>query len=82
MGIASAVYPQEQLLPEAIATMQAIARMPPLAVRLCRESLRAGYESGLPSSEQADIYRFTLLGQTKESHARHEAWRESKQVAR
>ena len=82
MGIASAVYPQDQLLPEAIATMQAIARMPPLAVRLCRESLREGYESGLPASEQADVYRFMLLGQTKESHARHEAWRERKQVAR
>lgn len=82
MGIASAVYPQEQLLPEAIATMQAIARMPPLAVRLCRESLREGYESGLPASEQADVLRFMALGQTKESHDRHQAWRERKQVAR
>jgi enoyl-CoA hydratase/carnithine racemase len=82
MGIASAVYAPEQLLPEAIATMEAITRMPPLAVRMCRESLREGYESGLPASEKADVYRFMLLGQTKESHSRHEAWRERKQVAR
>lgn len=82
MGIATHVYPQDELLAEAIATMQAIAHMPVHAVRLTRESLRLGYESGLPANEQADIYRFMALAQTNDRADRHEAWRTRKELAR
>ncbi len=76
MGIATAVYPQDRLLPEAIATMQAIAAMPVHAVRLARESLRHGYEAGMAATEQADLYRFMALAQTNDRADRHEAWRQ------
>lgn len=78
MGIAVAVYPTERLLPEAIETMRAIAAMPVHAVRLCRESLRYGYESGMAAAEQADVYRFMALAQTSDRADRHEAWRQRK----
>ena len=82
MGIATHVYAQDDLLPEAIATMRSIANMPVHAVRLTRESLRLGYESGLPANEQADLYRFMALAQTGDRADRHEAWRTRKELAR
>lgn len=77
-GIVSHVYPADQLLPEAIATMKAIAAMPPHAVRLTRESLAMGYESGMKAAEKADLYRFMALAQTKDRDERHRAWREAR----
>jgi hypothetical protein len=50
--------------------------MPVHAVRLARESLTQGYESGLPATEQADLYRFMALSQTNDRADRHQAWRE------
>lgn len=82
IGIATNVYQQDALLPEAIALMQLIAAMPPHAVRLTRESLRYGYESGLPGNQQADSYRFMALAQTGDRADRHEAWRTRKELAR
>lgn len=82
MGITVNVYEQDQLLPEAIATMKAIGNMPVHAVRLTRESLRFGLESGLPESEQADLYRFMALSQTEDREDRHAAWRTKKELAR
>lgn len=76
MGILTTVYPREQLLPEAIKIMQSIAGMPVHAVRLARESLQHGYESGMAATEKADLYRFMALAQTNDRADRHEAWRQ------
>jgi len=78
MGIVVSVHPAAALLPAAIETMQAIAAMPAQAVRLARESLSQGYEAGLPATEQADLYRFMALSQTRDAAGRHEAWREGR----
>jgi len=78
MGMVVSVLPSEQLVPEAIKTMQGIAEMPVHAVRLARESLRLGYEGGLAATAQADLYRFMALSQTSDRAARHEAWRKRK----
>jgi enoyl-CoA hydratase/carnithine racemase len=75
MGIVVAVYPQDELIPQAVATMQSIADMPVSAVRLARESLRLGYEGGLAATAHADLYRFMALSQTSDRAERHEAWR-------
>jgi enoyl-CoA hydratase/carnithine racemase len=75
MGIITTLYPQEQLVPEAIKAMQAIAGMPVHAVRLARESLHHGYEAGMAATEKADVYRFMALAQTNDRADRHEAWR-------
>ena len=78
MGMVVSVHAQDQLVPEAMRTMQAIADMPIAAVRLARESLRLGYEGGLAATAQADLYRFMALSQTSDRAARHEAWRKRK----
>ncbi len=78
MGMVVSVLPQEQLVPEAIKTMQGIADMPVHAVRLARESLRLGYEGGLAATAHADLYRFMALSQTSDRAARHDAWRKRK----
>jgi enoyl-CoA hydratase/carnithine racemase len=75
MGMVVSVFPGEQLVPEAIRTMQSIAEMPVSAVRLARESLRLGYEGGLAATAHADLYRFMALAQTPDRAQRHEAWR-------
>jgi hypothetical protein len=48
------------------------------AVRLGRESLRLGYEGGLPATASADLVRFMALAQTSDRAERHEAWRQRK----
>ena len=78
MGMVVSVLPQEQLVPEAIKTMQAIAEMPTHAVRLARESLRLGLDGGMAATAQADLYRFMALAQTSDRDKRHSAWRERK----
>ena len=75
MGLVVAVLSQDELIPEALRQMQAIADMPATAVRLARESLRQGYEGGLPATAHGDLYRFMALAQTSERAERHEAWR-------
>ena len=78
MGMVVAVLSQDELIPEAVRQMQAIADMPATAVRLARESLRQGYEGGLPATAHGDLYRFMALAQTSERAERHEAWRKRK----
>jgi len=78
MGMVVSVLPDAELVPEAIKTMQAIAEMPPHAVRLARESLRLGYEGGLAATAHADLYRFMALAQTQDREKRHQAWRQRK----
>ena len=75
IGMVVSVLPQAELVPEAVRTMQSIADMPVHAVRLARESLRAGYEGGLAATATADLYRFMVLSQTSDRAERHEAWR-------
>jgi enoyl-CoA hydratase/carnithine racemase len=76
MGMVISVLPQEQLVPDAVKTMQGIADLPVHAVRLARESLRLGYEGGLAATAHADLYRFMALSQTSDRARRHDAWRE------
>ena len=78
MGMVVSVHEPDDLVSEAVKTMQAIADMPVSAVRLARESLRLGYEGGLAATAQADLYRFMALSQTKDRADRHEAWRKRK----
>ncbi len=78
IGMVVSVHAQDELVPEAIRTMQAIAEMPVAAVRLARESLRLGYEGGLAATAHADLYRFMALSQTSDRADRHEAWRKRK----
>ena len=78
MGIVSRLVPHDELVPESVKVMKSIAAMPPLSVRLTRESLRIGYDSGMAATEEADSLRFLALAQTGDRADRHNAWRNSR----
>ena len=77
VGLVSKIYPQEELLPAALNVATHIASLPPLAVRLAKESLNKGLDTAsMKEAAQADIYRFLALMQTEDRQEGHQAWRE------
>lgn len=82
VGLASGVYSREELMPAALSKAERIASLPPLAVRLAKESLNKGLDTGsVKEASQADIYRFLALMQTDDRKEGHAAWRERRQPA-
>lgn len=79
VGLVNRVVPQAELLPLAHEYGRKLAALPPLAVRMAKESLNMGLDvANLKDAAQADIYRFMLLGQTEDSREAHRAWREKR----
>jgi len=77
VGLANKVVPLIELRPLAYNYAERLAALPPLAVRMAKESLNKGLDvASLKEAAQTDIYRFMLLGQTDDSHEAHRAWRE------
>jgi enoyl-CoA hydratase/carnithine racemase len=77
-GMINRVVAPGDLLPTARHLAERLAALPPLAVRMAKESLNRGLDLPLREAAQADVYRFTLLGQTEDSHEAHHAWREKR----
>ncbi len=79
VGLVSRVVPLPKLMPLARDYAMRLAALPPLAVRMAKESLNKGLDiASLKEAAQTDIYRFMLLGQTEDSHEAHQAWREKR----
>jgi len=77
IGLANKIVPLIELRPLAYNYAERLAALPPLAVRMAKESLNKGLDvASLKEAAQTDIYRFMLLGQTDDSHEAHRAWRE------
>ncbi len=77
VGLVNRVVPLPELRPLAQDYARRLAALPPLAVRMAKESLNKGLDiASLKEAAQTDIYRFMLLGQTEDSHEAHQAWRE------
>ena len=77
VGLANRIYPQGELLQAAMELAQQIASLPPLAVRLAKESLNKSLDTGsIKESAQADLYRSLALMQTEDRLEGHQAWRE------
>jgi len=77
VGLVNKVVPLPELRPLAQDYARRLAALPPLAVRMAKESLNKGLDiASLKEAAQADIYRFMLLGQTEDSQEAHQAWRE------
>jgi enoyl-CoA hydratase/carnithine racemase len=77
IGFVNKVVPQAELMEVANDYATRLAALPPLAVRMAKESLNKGLDiANLKDAAQADLYRFMLLGQTADSHEAHRAWRE------
>lgn len=79
IGLAQWLVPHEELMPKAMEVAQQIASLPPLAVRLTKESLVRGLEGGLSEASFTDLYRFALLEMTEDKEEGHAAWRERRQ---
>jgi len=79
VGLVNKVVPLPELLPLAYDYARRLAALPPLAVRMAKESLNKGLDiASLKEAAQADLYRFMLLGQTEDSREAHQAWREKR----
>ena len=77
VGLVNRVVSLPELGPLAQDYARRLAALPPLAVRMAKESLNKGLDiASLKEAAQTDIYRFMLLGQTEDSHEAHQAWRE------
>lgn len=77
VGLVNRVVPLPELMPLAQDYARRLAALPPLAVRMAKESLNKGLDiASLKEAAQTDIYRFMLLGQTEDSQEAHQAWRE------
>ncbi|MFN0092499.1 MAG: enoyl-CoA hydratase/isomerase family protein [Acidimicrobiales bacterium] len=77
VGLVQRVVPQSELMKLAQDYAHRLAALPPLAVRLAKESLNKGLDiANLKDAAQADLYRFMLLGQTEDTREAHQAWRE------
>ena len=77
VGLVNRVVPLPELRPLVQDSARRLAALPPLAVRMAKESLNKGLDiASLKEAAQTDIYRFMLLGQTEDSHEAHQAWRE------
>ena len=77
VGLVNKVVSLPELMPLAQDYASRLAALPPLAVRMAKESLNKGLDiASLKEAAQTDIYRFMLLGQTEDSHEAHKAWRE------
>ena len=77
VGLVNKVVPLPELRPLAQDYASRLAALPPLAVRMAKESLNKGLDiASLKEAAQTDIYRFMLLGQTEDSQEAHQAWRE------
>ena len=78
-GLAQWVVPHEELMDKTMEVAEHIASLPPLAVRLTKESLRRGLEMGsLTEASYVDLYRFALLELTDDKKEGHAAWREKR----
>jgi enoyl-CoA hydratase/carnithine racemase len=79
VGLVNKVVPLPELMPLARDYAQRLAALPPLAVRMAKESLNKGLDiASLKEAAHTDIYRFMLLGQTEDSREAHRAWREKR----
>ena len=76
-GMVARVFPDADLVPAAQEMMRTIAGHPPVAVKMARESLRTGVESGdMHAIELADAHRLLLLMTRRDTANQHQAWRE------
>ncbi|MFT3805077.1 MAG: enoyl-CoA hydratase/isomerase family protein [Burkholderiaceae bacterium] len=77
IGLAQWLVAPDALMDEASRVARHIAQLPPLAVRLVKESLLRGQDiPNLADAALADVYRFMVLESTEDAREAHEAWRE------
>ena len=77
IGLAQWLVPHDQLMTQALAVADHIAGLPPLAVRMVKESMNRGQDiPNIADASLVDSYRFMMLEMTEDKTEAHEAWRE------
>jgi len=76
-GLAQWLVPHDQLMARTMEIAEHIAALPPLAVRLVKESLLRGMDTAnLADASLVDLYRFMALEGSEAVRASHAAWQE------
>lgn len=82
-GLAQWLVPHGALMAEVAAIAEHLAGMPPLALRLAKESLNRGLDTGnVADASYVDLYRFMALSMTEDAKESHAAWRENRPPVR
>jgi enoyl-CoA hydratase/carnithine racemase len=77
IGLAQWLVPHEGLMEQALAVADHIAGLPPLAVRMVKESMNRGQDiPNIADASLVDAYRFMVLEMSEDKAEAHEAWRE------
>lgn len=80
LGLLSYLHTPQTLRAEASQLASGLSRLPPLSVKLAKESMVSALEhSTLSGTAMGDLYRTTCLQQTEDSHEAHVAWRERRE---
>lgn len=78
-GLAQWLVPHDQLMTKAMEVAEELAAMPPLALRVTKESLNRGMDiPNVRDASEADLWRFMALAQTEDSAEAYAAWREKR----
>jgi enoyl-CoA hydratase/carnithine racemase len=81
-GLAQWLVPHEELAAQTAAVAEHIAELPPLALRLAKESLNKGLDvANVADAAYVDLYRFMALSMTEDAKESHIAWRERRKPA-
>jgi enoyl-CoA hydratase/carnithine racemase len=77
IGLAQWLVPHGELETRTMALAGRLAELPPLALRLVKESLNRGLDiPNVADAAYVDLYRFMALSLTEEAKESHQAWRE------
>ena len=77
IGLAQWLVPHAKLMEQALAVADHIAGLPPLAVRMVKESMNRGQDiPNIADASLVDAYRFMVLEMSEDKAEAHEAWRE------
>jgi enoyl-CoA hydratase/carnithine racemase len=76
IGLAQWLVPHAELMKQALAVADHIAGLPPLAVRMVKESMNRGLDiPNIADASLVDSYRFMVLEMSEDKAEAHEAWR-------
>ena len=77
IGLAQWLVPHKELMGRALEVADHIAGLPPLSVRMVKESMNRGLDiPNLADASLVDSYRFMVLEMTEDKNEAHAAWRE------
>ena len=76
IGLAQWLVPHDKVLEQALGVADHIAGLPPLAVRMVKESMNRGQDiPNIADASLVDSYRFMVLEMSEDKAEAHEAWR-------